>query len=266
MPYLMGMQVSFRVAHSFYWGEQKEEKWFTTSDYFLIETTSQGKIRSGNDLSLDIVLHFHPNFSLSLGGEYISRPFNGSKAEFTYPSSSQVQGTAAYTPIMNTQLYGVSASLIITKHLTAALYLKVIGGGSYYFGKLSCDGDTFEFPTSRRTGISWPYFSFSYKSKLKNTGYHAGTGLDLGLSEKAFFFLEFLYRFIQFDDINTYNIYDVTPFNTDPSEEKEKFGEDNTFIYLYRMGGEEAMGEMDYRISNLNMSGFVVRIGLRFGF
>jgi len=157
-------------------------------------------------------------------------------------------------------------SLIYTKHLTAALYLKVIGGGAYYFGKLNCDGDALELSSQRRSGINWPYISFLYKSKIENTGFHFGTGFDLGLSEKSFVFLEFLYRFIKFDDFNTYSIYEATPLNPDPSEETEKFGEKTTFIYLYRMGGEEAMGEMDYRISKLDMSGIAVRIGLRFGF
>ena len=266
MSNLMGIQVSFRVAHTSYWGEQKEEGWFSSSDYFLQEIIPQGKIRAGSDLSLDIVFQFHENFSLSIGGEYISRPFDGNRAEFSYPSSSETQGTAVYTPAMNTQLYAIPVSLIFTIHITDSLYVKVLGGGAYYFGKLSCNGDAFEFPTSRKTGMNWPYLSFLYKSKIKNTGFHSGTGFDLALSDKTFLFLEFLYRFIKFDGFNTYSIYEATPLNPDSSEESGKYGEDTTFIYLYRMGGEEAMGEMDYRISKLDMSGFAFRIGIRFGF
>lgn len=260
------VQISLKAAHTFYWWEKKDDSWFSTSNYFLKEIIPKGHIQAGSDLSLDIVFRFHDNFSFSIGGEYISRPFDGTQIEFTYPNSSETQGTAAYTPIMNTQLYAIPVSLIFTKHLTAALYLKVIGGGAYYFGKLNCDGDAFELYSQRRSVNNWPYISFLYKSKIKNMGFHVGTGFDLGLSEKSFFFLEFLYRFIQFNDLNTYSIYEATPLNPDPSEETEKFGEKTTFIYLYRMGGEEAMGEMDYRISKLDMSGIAVRIGLRFGF
>lgn len=259
-------QIFIKAAHTFFWWEKKNDAWFSASDYFLQENIPQGHIQAGSDLSLDIVFRFHENFSFSIGGEYISRPFDGTKIEFTYPSSSEIQGTAAYTPIMNTQLYVIPVSLIFSKHLTAALYLKVIGGGAYYFGKLNCDGDAFELPDQRRSGINWPYISFLYKSKIKNAGFHIGTGLDLGLSEKSFFFVEFLYRLIQFDDINTYSIYEATPLDPDPSEETVKYGEKTTFIYLYKMGGLEAMGDMDYRITKLDMSGLAIRIGLRFGF
>lgn len=265
MSSLMG-QVAFKVAYAFYWGEQKEEGWFTTSDYFLQEIIPQEKIRTGSDLTLDIVFRFHENFSLSIGGEYISRPFDGYQAEFTFPSSSEIQGTAIYTPVMDTIIYGLPVSLIFTHHLTAAVYFKVFGGGAYYFGKLICNGSRLEFPDKRRTEMNWPYIGFKYETKIKSIGYHVGTGFEVGVSDKAFLFLDVLYRFLEFEDFDTYSVLQATPLDPNASEPVERFGPGTTFLYLYRMGGEEAMGEMDYRISKLDMSGFAVRIGLRFGF
>jgi hypothetical protein len=263
---LKGIQVSFKAAYSFYWGEQKEEGWFSTTNYFLKDIIPQGKIQAGGDLSLDIVFQFHKNLSLSMGGEYISRPFDGSQGEFTFPNSSEMQGTALYTPVMDTIIYGFPVSLTFTYHLIAAVYFKLFGGGAYYFGKLICNGSRVEFPDQRRTNLNWPYIGLHYETKIKSTGYHVGTGFDVGVSDKAFLFLDMLYRFLEFEDFDTYSVLQVTPMNPNPSEPMEKFGLGTTFLYLYRMGGEEAMGEMDYRISKLDMSGLAVRIGLRFGF
>ena len=102
-----------------------------------------------------------------------------------------------------------------------------------------------------------------------------GTGIDFDLSLNMFFSVEALYRGLNFKRLKTSSlsvsqiisarVYQEV--NLDQAEENVKeLAGDSTFFYLQRVLGSEEQGDIDYRISGFDLSGFLFRVGLKFKF
>lgn len=143
---------------------------------------------------------------------------------------------------------------------------KIKLGLGYYFGEISCLDANLE-DNLHDPENQWNYFDWKYKSNVNALGYHGGIGFEYEVSNQSALFIAAIYRIVNigtFDSVNkdtdASGIFDLL------GDEIKGLGDRSTFLYAQRFGGEQAWGDIDYRITNLSFSGISLRIGYRFIF
>ena len=257
---------SLKLGTSFYSGGKLTDEWITTTDYFIHQVNPGKSNKSGNNLFVEMVFFLNSYFSVSVGGEYLSSVSPGSRADFTYPVSSEFSGTSSYSPDLQSAIYAVPISAIFTFNIVRRTRINIFGGVGYYFGELNCLSSNWSNTSSRNENIEWSYFDLLNQSKISSIGYHFGTGFNIGLSPRSFIFVEVLYRIVDFTEFDTERSQENSPLSNILPHQEELEGDSTTFLYLSRVGGTENMGEMAYRVSKFNLSGISLRIGIKFNF
>lgn len=243
-----------------------KDTWVMTTNFYDLHLSSGEKTGLPLDVSIELVYQFNPNFGLSIGTGYISGGISGSLGRFSFPLGSSLGGDFAYNPLFNSQLFPVYLSAIWSYPVMLEGEIYVLGGLGYYFGKISCIETNFEYnlhdPESQ-----WNYFNWTYKSNFSSLGFHGGIGFEYEVSNQFTLFIEAICRIVNIRNFNSINrvsgasgIFDYL------GDEIKRLGEKSTFLYAQRFGGEEAWGDIDYRITNLSYSGISLRLGFRFRF
>ncbi len=243
-----------------------KDMWVLTTNFYGLHLSSGEKTNMPLDVSIELVYKFNANFGLSIGAGYISEGISGSFGRFLFPQGGNISGDFAYNPMFSSDLYPLYLSAIWSYPIMLEGEIVVLGGLGYYFGKISCISTDVEYNLNDPEN-SWNYSYWLYKSNFNSLGYHAGVGFEYDVSNRSSLFIEAIYRIVNirnFDSVS--QIADASGlFDILGDDIKQQEGK-STFMYIQRLGGEEAWGDIFYQISNLSFSGFSFRVGYKFKF
>jgi len=256
------------------WGEM-HDAWFTTTDYYAYSTTPAGRARPGLDISIEFIYQINSNIGFSFGTGYFSKSLYGNPGQFvTPPDTGDFVGTFSYTPELASDIYPLYLSGIFSFPVMSKVKWNFLGGMGYYFARIRCKNVD---KTAEGTGTAplWNYVGWKLESNSGAVGYFVGTCLDFDLSLNMFLSVEALYRSLNFKRLKTssltytqiISIRISREVNLDQAEENvRELVDDSTFFYLQRVLGNENQGDIDYRVSGFDCSGFLFRIGIKFRF
>ena len=259
------------------WGEV-HDAWYTTTDYYDYSAIQGEKTYPGLDISLEFIYQLNSNIAFSLGTGYFSKSLNSNTGRFTTPDTGDFVGTFSYTPELSSDVYPFCLSVIYSFSVMPKARWNFLGGIGYYFGRIRCK-KAVKTAEGVGTAALWNYIAWKLESNSSAVGFHVGTGIDFDLSLNMFFSVEALYRVLNFKRLKTSSIsisqiistrvyleY-LNEVNLDQAEEIVKeLADDSTCFYLQRVLGSEEQGDIDYRISGFDLSGFLFRVGLKFKF
>lgn len=265
-PDLESSQFKLKLGLGFSFSGKIEDTWVMTTNFYDLHSSHGEKTDLPLDVSLELVYQFNPNFGLSIGTGYISKGINGSLGRFSFPIGSSLNGDFSYNPFFNTNLYPVYLSAIWSYPVMLEGEIFVLGGVGYYFGRISCASYDSEHNIQDPEN-QWNYLPWLYKSDIASLGYHGGIGFAYDVSNRSALFIEAIYRIVNIRNLDSVNrdvsasgIFDLL------GDEIKRLGDKSTFLYAQRFGGEEAWGDIDYRITNLSFSRLSFRVGYRFKF
>lgn len=218
------------------------EKYY--SDYMSMGQKKESEY--GLDLYFEIIYQINPYIGFSLGNGYTSKMLKGNDSQFIHPLSPH--GDFIFSPEFSSEVIPVCFSAIFSLPVGSSFQMNFTGGVGYYFA-------TFESKTKWNApdlpGFStWEFLSDNYEGKARTAGYHLGAGFDIDLSWNMFLTVDALYRKVNFNNIKG-------------SGDK---GGNSTLFYLYFFKGGDFPEYFDYRVSQIDFSGFSVRAGFKFRF
>lgn len=237
---------------------ESQDNWRETLNYLVVDARKSGGSSSGLDTSMEFALYLTEDLYLSLGVGYMNKEILGGEAVFSYPESSGFRGGFSSRAQMSLTLYPVTANLGHHFWISEYFRLVVFGGAGYYFGSLNTLDDQLSREPTTSDNIPYGYFPTYYSSDLSGIGLHGAISFDIVLSQSTTFVMEALYRHLVFEDPSTQQSMFKTEF--DPGE-----GDGAVFMH-YKLLSGDGPGNIIYRMSELNISGFQIRSGIRFRF
>ncbi len=265
-PNLESSQMKLKAGFGFSLSGKVEDEWVMATNFFDLDSSRGEKTNLPLDVSLELVFQFNPNFGISIGTGYISKGLNGSGGRFSFPAGSSLSGNFSYTPYFVTNICPVFVSAIWTYPVMLEGEVFVLGGAGYYFGRISCASYDSE-NNIRDPENQWNYLPWLYKSDIGSLGYHGGIGFAYEVSDRSSLFIEAVYRVVNIKNLDTVNRdIDASGIYGLLGDEIKRLGDKSTFMYAQRFGGEEAWGDIDYRITKLSYSGLSLRVGIIFKF
>jgi len=217
---------------------------FEYSDYISMGDKQESKL--GADIYLEFIYQLNPHISFSIGNGYLSEKLEGETAQFVSPEINGRSIGYTLAPEFSSAAIPVCLSSILTFPVSTSIHINLEGGVGYYFG-------TFESKTKWRSlpGFTpWESSSWNYKGKANTIGYHLGIGFDIEFSSSMFLTIGALYRVANFKNVKS----------------TEELGQNSTFssLLFYRIGGEHL--DYDYRVSQVSLSSYSFRVGMKFRF
>lgn len=250
-------QIYLKAALGISAGEKVYDVWKSTTGYFDCRSLPGGGTDPALDVSFEFIFELNPNFGFSLGTGYISKRLKGSLGEFKLPYMSDF-ADLSYSPVFTAEVFPVYLSALYFYPVGLAARMNFQAGIGYYFGKIDCvDEDMTK--SARDPQSSWNYIGWLYKSNSSTVGFQAGTGIEVDAGMNLVFFFDALYRVAEFKKFKS-----VSKFSSDKQQGAGSLEGGPTFFYAKRIYGDEAMGDIDYRISSVSFSGLVFRIGVKF--
>ena len=232
--------------------------WSSTTDSFDLSVAAGKKSGPALDTSLELVFQLVPSLSFSLGVGYIynMEGIYGSEGQFSPPEASGIVDFS-YNPWLSMPVYPLCFTAIYSLPIKVEARLTFLVGVGYYIGKITClDGNYFYKTLDSLSNLSRRDWEF--KSETSAIGYHAGIGVEIDIDLGTTFFAEVLYRKADFKEFET------TATTADMLEEGAGVLEGgSTFFYAKGINGGEALGDIDYSVSRISLSGLVFRVGLK---
>jgi hypothetical protein len=265
-PVLESSQFEIKLGLGFSSYGKVEDTWVMTTNFYDLHISSGEKTAMPLDVSIELIYQLNPNFGLSIGTGYMSRGISGTLGRFSFPEGSSLSGDFSSNPFTDSRLYPVYLSAIWSYPVMLEGDIYILGGLGLYFGRIKCLDAYLQY-NLQESENQWGYFDWKYKSNFNSLGYHGGIGFEYEVSNKASLFVEAIYRIVnirKFNSIHTdveeSRIFDIL------GDEIKGLADKSTFLYAQRLGGEEAWGDIVYRITNLNYSGISLRLGFKYTF
>lgn len=250
----LAVKMSFGLAY----GGNVEGQAVSTTGFFGYQAAEPESGDFGMDFSLEFSYQLSPNFGLALGLGFINKSMNGHTGVFT---DDQVNmATFWYEPEMASEIYPITLSGVFTLPLSEGFNFNLLGGVGYYFGNVEVRDPNRNVITDN-PDYFWYHFTWIMKSNVNTIGYHAGGAFDISVGGGLIITLEALYRSVSFSNFNTEVVQQLITY--DPPTE---LWANSTFLYAEQQGGEVEMGDIDYQVSNLSLSGFVLKAGFKLRF
>ena len=211
------------------------------SPYVTVENSPKPKL--GMDAAFELLYHFTPRIGLAFGYGYLS---GGKKAE-----SAEITAVGLDTPFSATPRYDWEANSIYITGIYAlpfseSLKINMGVGAAYYLAKL-------KHRTSWITGLGSTgnigNDSFNWDHSSQNWGFHITSSFDYLLFENMFFTLDILYRFAEFDA-------HVVELDTGPP----------STIRTLEWIEQQVIPYVEYEVTQVGISGFALRGGIKFRF
>ena len=237
-----------------------------TTNYFIQATEKEANKHITVNGFCEFVFPVYRNFSLSVGAGYISKALKGSRGIFAFPDTGAITGDFVSTPELHFQSFPVlfTAQLAYPVLLKAQVY--ILGGVGFYFSKFSIYNHHITYNLQGPLS-SLSYFPTNYRGNVNSIGYHAGAGFELDIERNVFFFIEALYRRVNFKKFTKdLGIDEESPAYAMLKEQLGESAAESIFLHFINMGGDEDWGDIYYTISNIVLSEFIIRAGFRIGF
>jgi len=234
------------------------DSWNSTTDSFDLSVAAGKKSGPALDTSLELVFQLVPSLSFSLGVGYIynMEGIYGSEGQFSPPEASGIVDFS-YNPWLSMPVYPLCFTAIYSLPIKVEARLTFLVGVGYYIGKITCLDGNYFYKTLDSLS-NWSRRDWEFKSETSAIGYHAGIGVEIDIDLGTTFFAEVLYRKADFKEFET------TATTADMLEEGAGVLEGgSTFFYAKGINGGEALGDIDYSVSRISLSGLVFRVGLK---
>jgi hypothetical protein len=253
---LPAAQLNLKISNGFTMAGRFTDSWTSTTNYYDITRKGVSATIAAQDLNAELEYRFTPFLAISVGVGLVSKNQGSGTVEFRIPGPDSNGVAYTYSPEFSLTMIPVFATATLSIPLGTSLRLDVLGGLSYIFGKFDMqDSKLNSIPTGYAS--DWSYFPSELGSNSQTRGYHAGLGLEYLASEGASFYAEVLYRAISFTDFNTYALY--TPEETGGIS---KPAGGSIFFIGEGIFPDATRGDIIYRVSKIDYSGLVVRIGI----
>jgi opacity protein-like surface antigen len=237
------------------------DSWNSTTESFDLSVAAGKKSGPALDTSLELVFQLVPSLSFSLGVGYIynMEGIYGSEGQISPPEASGIVDFS-YNPWLSMPVYPLCFTAIYSLPIKVEARLTFLVGVGYYIGKITCLDGNYFYKTLDSLS-NWSRRDWEFKSETSAIGYHAGAGVEIDIDLGMTFFAEVLYRKADFKEFET------TATTADMLEEGAGVLEGgSTFFYAKGINGGEALGDIDYSVSRISLSGLVFRVGLKFLF
>ncbi|MGB6338375.1 MAG: hypothetical protein WBF32_01250 [Candidatus Aminicenantaceae bacterium] len=250
----LAVKMSFGLAY----GGKVEGQAASTTGFFGYQAAEPEKAGSGMDFTLEFTYQLNPSFGVALGFGFINKSMKGHSGIFT--DDQVMLATFWYEPEFASEIYPVTLSGVFTRPLSDGINLNLLGGVGYYFGNV-------EVREPNRTVLTdnpdyfWYHITWIMKSSVNTIGYHAGGGFDISVGGGLIITLEALYRSVSFNNFDTSVIQELLTYNP-----PEGLWGNSTFLYAEQKGGEVDMGDLDYPVTNISLTGFVFKAGFKLRF
>ena len=255
---LYSQRVYLKPALGITLGGKVFDTWSSTTGSFDVSVIPGKKSSAALDTSLELVFQLMPSLSFSLGVGYIynMEGIYGSEGQFSPPEASGIVDFS-YNPWLSMPVYPLYFTAVYSYPIKLEARLTFLAGVGYYIGKITClDGNYFYRTLDSLS--NWSRRDWEFKSETSAIGYHAGVGVEIDIDLGSTFFAEILYRKADFKEFET------TATTADMLEEGAGILEGrSTFFYAKGTNGGEALGDIDYSVSRISLSGLVFRVGLK---
>jgi len=272
---LLSKGFEMKMNFGFSAGGKIEDMWTQTQTYYTFQPLSDQESKFDMDVSLDVIYMIHKNFGFSIGLGYFSKKINAGRMRFVpSPTSGYLEGFS-YAPQFAADITPFYLSGIFSFSVLPKMQVYLWGGVSYYFGTLTCV-NTDWIIEEREDWDEWNHLTYTFKSDIKQAGFHLGTGIEIKLPWNINVCFETLYRSAQFNDFNS-TYYgaetDTARINHYAGPEKalgikkanqKEWG--SYFLYAERLLGIEEQGDFGYSLSEFDISGFSFRAGFKIRF
>jgi hypothetical protein len=165
-----------------------------------------------------------------------------------------------YEPELAAEIYPITLSGVFTLPLSDGLNFNLLGGVGYYFGNVEVREPNKSVLTDN-PDYFWYHFIWIMESNANTIGYHAGGAFDISMGGGLIITLEALYRSVNFSNFESEVIPELIPYNP-PSG----LWGNSTFLYAEQQGGEVDMGDLDYPVTDISLTGFVFKAGFKLRF
>jgi hypothetical protein len=248
----MAVKMSFGLAH----GGKVEGQAVSTTEFFGYQAAEPEQAGFGMDFCLEFTYQLNPNFGLALGFGFINKSMNGHTGIFT---DDQVNmATFRYEPELASEIYPITLSGVFTLPLSEGFDFNLLGGVGYYFGNVEVREPNESVQPENPDYAWWPW---RLGSNVNTLGFHGGGAFDISVGGGLIITLEALYRSVSFSNFNTEVV--SADIILDPPAE---LGGQSTFLYAEQQKGDVDMGDLDYPVTNLSLSGFVLKAGFKIRF
>jgi hypothetical protein len=248
-------RLALKVSYGMTPAGKTSDAWQSTTNYYGM-TTAAGKSGIGGlDLAAQLEYRILPNVGVYFGLGIISKSVYGNVGQFTVPGEAAGIYNS-YSPLFTFMSYPFSLGLNLTVPIRDDIRLTLSGGMEYHLAKIDTQDSNYEVhPTGAQT--DWSYFMSEYASRTQALGQHIAFAVDWEASEDASFFAEVVYRNVKFTKFNTYSLY-----SADVVAGLEGISGTNTFLYARGIYTDAVRGDVVYRMSALDYSGLIFRIGI----
>jgi hypothetical protein len=246
--------MSFGLAY----GGKIEGQAISTTEYFGYEAAEPAEAGYGMDFTLEFTYQLNPNFGLALGFGFINKSMNGHTGIFT--DDQVMLATFWYEPEIASEIYPITLSGVMTIPLSESFDFNLLGGFGYYFGNVEVREPNRPVLTDN-PDFFWPFFTWIMESSVNTIGYHAGGSFDISMGGGLIISLEALYRSVSFSNFDTSVISELVTANP-----PEGLWGNSTFLYAEQLGGEVDMGDIEYTVTNISLTGIVFKAGFKLRF
>jgi hypothetical protein len=259
-PFHLRAQDKLAVKMSFGlpYGGKVEGQAVSTTGFFGYQAAEPEKAGLGMEYSLEFIYQLNPTFGLALGFGFINKSMKGHSGIFT--DDQVMLATFWYEPDFASEIYPVTLSGVFTRPLSDGINLNLLGGVGYYFGNVEVREPNWSVLTDN-PDFFWPLFTWIMKSNVNSIGYHAGGGFDISMGGGLIISLEALYRSVSFSNFDTSVIQELISLNP-----PEGLWGNSTFLYAEQLAGEVDMGDLDYPVTSVSLTGFVFKAGFKLRF
>lgn len=250
----LAIKMSFGLAS----GGQVEGQAVSTTGFFDYQAAEPENPGQGMEYSLEVSYQLNTNLAFSLGFGFLNKSMRGHTGIFT--DDQIMLATFWYEPKLTSEIYPMTLSGIFSFPLSDSFSLSLQGGLGYYFGKTEVT-DPKKVVYTDNPDYFWYHFTWVMESSINTIGYHAGGGIDIKLGGGLIIALEALYRIVSFKNFETSVVQSLITYNP-----PEGLWPNSSFLYAEQAGGDVEMGDIDYTVSNLSLTGFVLKAGFKLRF
>lgn len=257
---------SIKPSAGISYGGKIMDRWSLTSDYFNFRPEDNIDKSATVNITFELVFSLFENFSISVGAGYISKGINGRTAVFSFPDTADPGGDFYSSPQFHFKSIFGLLSAQWTFPLSREANGYILGGIGYYSSQFN-NYDKNIYYSSRYSDFSLYFFPIAFKARSNSIGYHGGAGAEVELDMNVFFFVEGLYRRVNFKDlIKSNGESGESPYQEyiDGILGEEKA--ESVFLFYRNTGPEAQWGDLFYSIDNILLSEIVIRIGMRISF
>jgi hypothetical protein len=251
-------KIAIKMNFGLAYGGNVEGQAVSTTGFFGYQAAEPENAGSGTEFSLEFIYQLNPSFGLALGFGFMNKSMNGHTGIFT--DDQIMLATFWYEPEFVSEIYPVTLSGVFTLPLSDGFNLNFLGGVGYYFGNTEVREPNRPVITDN-PDFFWPFFTWIMKSNVNSIGYHAGGGFDISMGGGLIITLEALYRSVSFNNFDTSVISELISANP-----PEGLWGNSAFLHAQQLGGEVDMGDIDYTVTNISLTGFVFKAGFKFRF